>query len=161
MFLCHCGHIALLLHIYFSVYAKYSSGKPQKHKEKTHHRLKSLCLTHFALERLVSDSQLYIRTGFAAALLCRLWGHVGRNKDERCASAGTAHHCAAQCKDATDGHHNYVYPLFFFNRSASGNTIVKERCSSATTTLPHVVTGRAAGREATAETCQALSLSVF
>lgn len=50
---------------------------------------------------------------------------------------------------------------FYFSGSASDNTMVRERCSSETATLPHIVTGRAAGREATGETCQALSLSVF
>lgn len=44
------------------------------------------------------------------------------------ASAGTAHHCATQCKDATDGHHNYIsrFGCFLFSRSASGNTMVKK-----------------------------------
>lgn len=79
-----------------------------KARDETDDRPKSTSLTHFALKRLVSDSQLYVRTGFAAALLCRLWGDVGRTEDERCASAGTAHRRAAQCKNATDGHRDCV-----------------------------------------------------
>lgn len=71
-------------------------------------RLKFTSLTHLAFKRLVSDSQLHVRTRFAAALLCRLSGRVGRKKDETCASARAAHHCATQCKGATDGHHNYM-----------------------------------------------------
>lgn len=111
MFLCHSSFfsffIQLLLDIYFSLNAECSSEKPNK-QSMGQNGLKSPSLTHFALKRLVSDSQLYVRTGFAAALLCRLWGDVGRTEDERCASAGTAHRRAAQCNDAADGHRDCV-----------------------------------------------------
>lgn len=46
---------------------------------KTYNRRVATSLTHLAFKRLVSDSQLHVRTRFAAALLCRLscrntWG---------------------------------------------------------------------------------------
>lgn len=83
---------------------------------KTYNRRVSTSLTHLAFKRLVSDSQLHVRTRFAAALLCRLscrntWGRGverERERNETFAWAGTARHRATQCKDTTDGHHNYT-----------------------------------------------------
>lgn len=159
-------HTAVDTYIFFilckALFWKISTKKYKKPNKKNPNRLKSTSLTHLAFKRLVSDSQLHVGTRFTAALLCRLSGHVGRKTDEKCAPAGTAHHRATQCKGGTDGHYNYILRrCCFTSLCASGDTMAKEWCSSETTTSPHVVTGRAAGREATAETCQALSLSVF